>query len=190
VDVSVTPVFLQKVTAYYTSGKKTTTVEREEYQRICKAFVDRSPNTDTIIIDSISRLNPEAVVNGATNLIKKESKNLCKRGSANILQMKDHSDFVQFSWEKFYYEIHSSCPSILSVVSAIISDIPPPIQSKPFIHMMLTTAIGLHGRSQEMSVVQYLVGSILTHGGCTQRVWKICKFICFFLGLTFWYLAH
>nr|XP_022311471.1 uncharacterized protein LOC111116766 [Crassostrea virginica] len=36
-------------------------------------------------------------------------------------------------------------------------------------HIMITAAIGLHSRSQELSVVQYLIGMVLTHGGCTQK---------------------
>lgn len=86
---------------------------------------------------------------------------------------KEHHDFLRFSWENYYYELQSSCPLLLSTVSAIVCDIPPAIPSKHFMHIMITAAIGLHSRSQELSVVQYLIGMVLTHGGCTQKVFHI-----------------
>lgn len=99
-----------------------------------------------------------------------------RRGSGSILQKKEHHDFLRFSWENYYNELQSSCPLLLSTVSAIVCDIPPAIPSKHFMHIMITAAIGLRSRSQELSVVQYLIGMVLTHGGCTQKVVHIRHF--------------
>ncbi|CAC5407725.1 unnamed protein product [Mytilus coruscus] len=46
---------------------------------------------------------------------------------------------------------------------------PSAVSSKLFHHVLMTSAIGLHGRNQEMSMVQFMTGFLLTHGGCTQR---------------------
>lgn len=89
---------------------------------------------------------------------------------------KGTSWFLRFSWKYYYHELQSSCPLLLSTVSAIVCDIPPAIPSKHFMHIMITAAIGLHSRSQELSVVQYLIGMVLTHGGCTQKVVHIQHF--------------
>ena len=77
-----------------------------------------------------------------------------------------------FSWEMLHQELKDKCPVLLSVISASIGNIPTGVQSKPLRHVMLSTAMALHGRSQEMSVVQYITSFILLHGGCTQRVSK------------------
>lgn len=137
---------------------------------ICKAFVDHSPNMDKIIIHQMSKLNTTEFMHTASELIKEECVKICKRGSPTIFQKKDLEHFLQFSWENVHKELTSISPSLLSAVSAIVCDKPLSIQSKPLSHIMLTAAIGLHGRNQEMSVVQYLIGFILTRGGCTQRV--------------------
>lgn len=155
---------------FYPSGKKSAVIVQQEYKSICKALVNHSPNTDKIIVENIAQLNESVFITTANNLLKGECRKVCKRGSRSILQNKEHHDFLKFSWENFYYELQSSCPLLLSIVSAIVCDIPPAIPSKHFMHIMITAAIGLHSRSQELSVVQYLIGMVLTHGGCTQKV--------------------
>lgn len=157
------------VSVYYPSGKKSTLVTLPAYMSICKAFVDHSPNMDKIIIHQMSKLNTTEFMHTASELIKEECVKICKRGSPTIFQKKDLEHFLQFSWENVHKELTSISPSLLSAVSAIVCDKPLSIQSKPFSHIMLTAAIGLHGRNQEMSVVQYLIGFILTRGGCAQR---------------------
>lgn len=149
------------------------TVVQQEYKSICKALVDHSPNTDKIIAENIAKRNGPVLISSANKLLKEECRKVCKRGSQSILQNKEHNDFLKFSWENFYDELKSSCPLLLSTVSAIVCDIPPAIPSKPFMHIMITAAIGLHSRCQELSVVQYLIGMVLTHGGCTQKVFLI-----------------
>lgn len=57
----------------------------------------------------------------------------------------------------------------MTIMSSVVSDVPLQIDSKPFHHMLVSIAISLHGRNQEMSVIQYIIGFILTHGGCTLR---------------------
>lgn len=131
--------------------------------------MDQSPNTDQIIVENIAKRDKVVLINAANKLVKEECRKICKRGSGSILQKKEHHDFLRFSWENYYYELQSSCPLLLSTVSAIVCDIPPAIPSKHFMHIMITAAIGLHSRSQELSVVQYLIGMVLTHGGCAQK---------------------
>ncbi|XP_063435141.1 uncharacterized protein LOC134716217 [Mytilus trossulus] len=109
------------------------------------------------------------VVHGTAGLIQEECKIICKRGTQTLFQKKGYDDFFKFNWDHMYNELKMMCPSMLAIISSIVSDIPPSVNTKPFMHLMVTAAIGLHGRSQEMSAIQYMVGFLLTHGGCTQR---------------------
>lgn len=52
----------------------------------------------------------------------------------------------------------------------VSSDIPIPVPSKEFDHVLFTIGLALHGRNREMTTLQYLNGMVLLHGGCTQRV--------------------
>jgi hypothetical protein len=44
------------------------------------------------------------------------------------------------------------------------------VNNKPFQLVMHTISQILHARSQEMSLVQYLSGLVLMHGGCSLKV--------------------
>lgn len=103
--------------------------------------MDHSPNTDHIIVENIAKRNKVVLINTANRLVKEECRTICKRGSGSIPQKKEHHDFLRFSWENNYHELQSSCPLILSTVSAIVCDIPPAIPSKHFMHIMITAAI-------------------------------------------------
>lgn len=59
---------------------------------------------------------------------------------------------------------------LLSTLSAIVGEVEHSINNKGFVQVLVAAAIALHGRNQEMSLVQYMIGLILTHGGCTQLV--------------------
>ncbi|XP_069113384.1 LOW QUALITY PROTEIN: uncharacterized protein [Argopecten irradians] len=143
-------------------------VTDEAHQKICKALV-RGSNVDENVVQSICETNPMAVMKVACKLIREECTQLSKRGSGSALQKKDFEDFFTFHWEMLHEELQRRCPALLSAVTAIVCDTSPNISTKPFHHILLTTAIGLHGRSQEMSLIQFMCGFILTHGGCTQR---------------------
>lgn len=86
--------------------------------------MDHSPNTDQIIVENIAKRDKVVLINAANKLVKEECRKICKRGSGSILQKKEHHDFLRFSWENYYYELQSSCPLLLSTVSAIVCDIP------------------------------------------------------------------
>lgn len=157
-----------QVTVYYPSGKKTTLIKNEAHQKICKSLI-RGSNVDTVIVDSLCNSNPMAVINGAVNIVKEESRKISKRGSGSYMQRKEYADFFNFQWENLYSELEQQCPALLAIVNSIVCDIPPSVSSKQYNNVLLTAAIGLHGRNQEMSLIQFMSGFMLTHGGCTQR---------------------
>ncbi|XP_061174425.1 uncharacterized protein LOC133183487 [Saccostrea echinata] len=113
--------------------------------------------------------NPMCIITGAAKIVKSESVNICKRGSGCPLQKKDYGDFFNFSWDHIQEYLQKHCPALLSIITATVCDLTPSVSSKPYQHIILTACIGLHGRSQDMSLVQYVVGFILKHGGCTER---------------------
>ena len=75
-----------------------------------------------------------------------------------------------FSWTNLHDYLQENCPAFLSVITATVYDVSPFVLSKSYQHLLLTAAVGLHGRIQKMSLVQYLVGIMLKHDGCTERV--------------------
>ncbi|XP_062582660.1 uncharacterized protein LOC134244405 [Saccostrea cucullata] len=76
-----------------------------------------------------------------------------------------------------YSELKIRAPNVLKTVSAMVSDIPLQVSEKPFQYVMYSVSQILHGRSQEMSLVQYLSGLVLMHGGCTLKdIERIAKF--------------
>lgn len=158
-----------QVSVSYPSGFKTVVITDEAYKTICKAFI-RGSDVDRIIIETISNKNPSAFVNRTTHLIREEAHTICKRGSESLLRKKEYEDFLSFSWDMLESELEQRCSSILTVVSPVVCDINESITEKPFRHIMTAIAVALHGRSQEMNTLQYIVGFVLTHGGCTQRV--------------------
>lgn len=79
-----------------------------------------------------------------------------------------YSDFSNFSWDHLHEYLWLHCPA-LSIITATVCDLTPHVSSKPYQHIVLAVCIGLHGRSQEMFLVQFVVGFMLKHGGCTER---------------------
>lgn len=103
-------------------------------------------------------------------VVSKECQRLCKRGSGSILQTKSYDSIFRFTWDELNKEIQIRAPNMLQIVSSIISDTVIPPTEKKYVHLMNTVATALHGRSDQMSCLQYQVGFILTHGACKQRV--------------------
>ncbi|XP_048770593.2 uncharacterized protein LOC125676812 [Ostrea edulis] len=160
--------FLKQVYVHYPSGKKTALITSELHKSICKTIVGRS-NVEQTIVNHLCSSNPEVVTNGVSRVVMKEAQTLCKRGSGSILQSKNFKDFFQFKWEQMKEELRRRCPTILTLLSAVVSDKELSSESKGFIHIMVSAAIALHGRNQEMSFSQYMTALVLTHGGCIQR---------------------
>lgn len=163
---------LLKVYVHYPSGKKTALITSEVHRSICRTIVGGN-NVERTIVNNLCSSHPEEVTNGAAKMIKKEALALCKRGSGSILQSKDFKDFFEFKWQQMKEELQRRCPTILSLLSAVVSDQELSSDSKSVIHVMVSAAIALHGRNQEMSLFQYMIAFVLTHGGCIQRVWLL-----------------
>lgn len=125
---------------------------------------------DKVIVDELVAENPSPVIKAVADILKQESQSICKQGSVTLLRKKNLYDFLSFSWEALHKEMSVSCPNLMTIMSSVVSDVPLQIDSKPFHHMLVSIAISLHGRNQEMSVIQYIIGFILTHEGCTLRV--------------------
>ena len=85
-----------------------------------------------------------------------------------MLQDKSSTDALEFTWDSLYAELQIRAPNVLK--TAMVTDIPIQVNEKPFQHIMYSVSQILHGRSQEMSLVQYLSGFVLLHGGCTLKV--------------------
>lgn len=126
---------------------------------------------DKVIADEIVATNPSLVVKAVADIVKRESQGICKSGSGTLLWKKNLDDFLSFNWDDLNKELSLTCPSLMTIMSSIVSDMPLEKDSKSLHHMLALTAIGLHARNQEMSVIQYIIGFVLTHGGCTLRVW-------------------
>lgn len=156
------------VVVHYPSGRKSATIKEDAHQQICKAIA-RGGNADSTIVDILRKHNPMVLVQGSQKIVQEECKAVSKRGSGTLLQQKTHADFFNFRWENIYQQLQMMCPALLSIITATVSDIPPVVGSKPFLHALQTVGIALHGRSQEMAVMQYINGFLLYHGGCTQR---------------------
>jgi hypothetical protein len=154
---------------YYPSQVKNTYVLKEHHKRICKAIL-QGVNVDKVIVDEMVATNPLVVVKAVADVVKRESQNVCKLGSGTVLRKKNLDDFLSFSWETLNKELNLTCPGLMAIMSSIVSDVPLEEGSKSLHHMLLSIAISLHSRNQEMSVIQYIIGFVLTHGGCTLRV--------------------
>lgn len=125
---------------------------------------------DKVIVDELVAENPSPVIKAVADILKQESQSICKQGSVTLLRKKNLYDFLSFSWEALHKEMSVSCPNLMTIMSSVVSDVPLQIDSKPFHYMLVSIAISLHGRNQEMSVIQYIIGFILTHRGCILRV--------------------
>lgn len=146
----------------YPSGKKSVLVVFPPHKVLCKAIVDNN-NVDKTIVNCLCQSNPNVVVNAVAT---------CHRGSGSFLQKKDYEDLMKFQWENLYKDLQDRCPHTLSIISSMVQSPPPEVLSKPFFHVMLSSATCLHGRNQEMSALHYMTAFILARGGCTQRVSK------------------
>ena len=144
-------------------------IQNAAHQKICKAMIRKS-DVDRTVVETLCQSNPVLIIEGAAQIVKKEIAVVCKRGSGCPLQKKGYEDVFNFSWTKLHDYLQENCPAFLSVITATVCDVSSPVLSKSYQHILLTAAVGLHGRSQEMSLVQYLVGFMLKHGGCTERV--------------------
>ena len=114
--------------------------------------------------------NPDYVVTAAAKVVHAETRDMCKRNSGSLLQNKDHSSIMSFTWDKLHKELQIRAPNLLKVISAVVSDVPVAPMEKKFMHILHTVATGCHGHSQEMSGLHYGIAFLLVHGGCTQRV--------------------
>ena len=154
---------------YYPSQIKNTFVLQEHHKRICKAIL-QGVNVDKVIVDEMVAVKPSLVIKAVAGIIQQESKGICKQGSGTLLRKKNLDDFLSFSWEALNKELSVTCPNLINIMSSVVSDVPLQMDNKSLHHMLVSIAVGLHARNQEMSVVQYIIGFILTHGGCTLRV--------------------
>ncbi|KAK3107199.1 hypothetical protein FSP39_009157 [Pinctada imbricata] len=75
---------------------------------------------------------------------------------------------MTFNWDRINNELQIRAPYILRIISSIASDIPKQVDGYS-IHTLCTVASALHARSSYMSFIQYVVGFVLTHGGCSKR---------------------
>ncbi len=128
-------------------------------------------NVEKVVVDHVKRSSPKLIVDASATIVKIECQQQCKRGSGTVLQAKDHDDFFTFSWDRMYKELEARCPGLVTILSAVVGD--KKLSESQKRHLAVMSAVGFHGRSQEMSLVQYMIGFVLTHGGCTQRVTKI-----------------
>lgn len=111
---------------HYPSGKKTALITSEVHRSICRTIVGGN-NVERTIVNNLCSSHPEEVTNGAAKMIKKE-------------------------WQQMKEELQRRCPTILSLLSAVVSDQELSSDSKSVIHVMVSAAIALHGRNQEMSL--------------------------------------
>jgi hypothetical protein len=134
---------------YYKSGKKRKFVANPSHKTIFKAIMRE---------------------NDAENTILDECRNICKRNSGSILQDRSHDDILQFSWDKLENELRNLAPNLFQIACSIVTDNSSSMSDRSRIQMLNAVAYALHARSREMTVLQYLAGLVLLHGGCTQRV--------------------
>lgn len=64
----------------------------------------------------------------------------------------------------------TAAANLLKVFSTAVSPIPKSVSDSKLHHALLATAICLQGRFREMTTLQYLMGFVMLHGNCTQRV--------------------
>ncbi|XP_069109674.1 uncharacterized protein [Argopecten irradians] len=152
----------------YPSGPRTQLVKNEMHKQLCKAIF-KSENVELSVTKLLAKTNPDEVVDAASKIIAEESKELCKRTSGSVLQLKDHNNLLHFSWDKLHEELETCAPNVLKIVRSTVSDIPVSPREKKFMNVLHAVASGLHGRSLEMSGLHYCIAFVLIHGGCTLR---------------------
>ena len=77
---------------------------------------------------------------------------------------------IHMPWDKLHGELQLRAPNLLEVFSTAESPIPKSVSDSKLHHALLATAICLQGRFREMTTLQYLMGFVMLHGNCTQRV--------------------
>lgn len=157
-----------QISIYYPSGKRTKFIKNENFRTVCRAIVD-TENADTII-NALITDHSDAVIKGASKIISKEASQICKKKSGSCLQGSSCNEIMEFSWNKLKDELVIRAPGILKIISAIVSDIPSSLTDNRLRHVLQSAVIAFHGRSREMSTLQYIVCMIQAHGGCTNRV--------------------
>ena len=170
-----------QVTVYYPSGTKTVTVHNPTHRTICKAFFEKDDldRIDNVIVQSICKTNPAVVVAGSSQVVKEEAKQMCR--NETILRRKDNESLLSFTLEELYCELREKCPFLLTMLTNVITDkLPAEPVWNDLKDIVMTAAMALHGRNKQMSALHYVMGFILSHGGCTLQVWirpkKIAEF--------------
>lgn len=135
----------------------------------CKVFF-RDQDVEDSLLRIVVTVRPDLVVSAAANLINSERENICNRNSGGILRDKTHENIMQFTWDKLHRELQLKAPYLLKVFSAAVSPIPVSISDSKLHHALLSAGICLQGRSREMTTLQYLLGFVMLHGSCTQKV--------------------
>lgn len=150
---------------YYPSGERSAFILEESHKQICRA-VYRRQNVEKCILEIISKSDPDLVSSAASKIVSNECQNMCKRGSGSILQEKSYNSIFKFTWDDFNKEIQIKAPNTLKIISSMISDTVVQPKEKKYLHIMQSVAPALHGRSEQMSCLQYQIGFILLHESC------------------------
>lgn len=154
---------------YFESGAKTKWITDDHQKKYCKVLF-RDRDVEEGLLKIIISWNPNSVVTAAANVINSECENICKRNSGSILMDKTHDNIMQFTSDKLHGELQLRAPNLLKVFSTAVSPIPKSVSDSKLHHALLATAICLQGRFREITTLQYLMGFIMLHGNCTQRV--------------------
>ncbi|KAK3108646.1 hypothetical protein FSP39_012456 [Pinctada imbricata] len=140
-------------------------------------MLDHKEGITSTIVNILCQSYPAEVVTRVCKIIDEECSEISKRGSGTCLQGKCFKDFTEFSWDSLNKDLIKRCPHTVQILSSIVNIPSMEIQEKPFFHLMVSSAISLHGRNHEMSAIQYVTAFILARGGCTQRSMEVlCKF--------------
>ncbi|VDI38352.1 Hypothetical predicted protein, partial [Mytilus galloprovincialis] len=102
-------------------------------------------------------------------LYQKKQVRFVKRSLDHVSKALRANEIMEFSWNKLKNELVIRAPGILKIISAIVSDIPSSLTDNRLRHVLQSAVIAFHGRSREMSTLQYIVCMIQAHGGCTNR---------------------
>lgn len=121
-----------------------------------------------VIVDELFAENPSSIIEAVADILKQERQSICKQGPGTILRKKNLDDFLSFRWEALNKEMSVSCPNLMTIMSSVVSDVPLQIDSKPFHHMLVSTAKALHGRNQEILVISYSV-----HHWLYTNTWRL-----------------
>ena len=162
-------IFPFQITIHYKSGIKSRVISFETHKKICK-LIFHNRQVEKGILHLLKSTNPNELVAEAATVVANECKDLCKRNSGSVLQDRTHAGILTFSWDKFHKELQIRAPCLLMIVSTMISDVPVPVPSTTLCQVLFSVGLILHGRFREMTALQYLVGMILLHGGCTHKV--------------------